>query len=103
MKIMISQPFAGKTQTEINFVRENATKYLKARGHEVIDTDFSYLEDDLICNFPIFSLGESIKAMSYCDAVYFCKGWEKHRGCVIEHLCAIFYGLKTFYEYQEEL
>lgn len=36
--------------------------------------------------------------MSYCHAVYFCKDWEKARGCRLEHEVALAYGLMVIYE-----
>ena len=36
--------------------------------------------------------------MSLCHAAYFCKGWEKTRGCKIEHDAAVAYGLEIIYE-----
>lgn len=36
--------------------------------------------------------------MSLCHAAYFCKGWEKARGCKIEHDAAVAYGLEIIYE-----
>ena len=36
--------------------------------------------------------------MSLCHAAYFCKGWEKARGCRIEHEAATAYGLTILYE-----
>lgn len=32
------------------------------------------------------------------EAAYFCKGWEKARGCRIEHEAAKAYGLEIIYE-----
>ena len=74
-KAMLSQPMAGKTPEEIVEVRDKAIKYLEKSGFQVVDTyfqnDFKYLSK------PLFCLGKSLMYMSYCDAVYFCKGWDK--------------------------
>lgn len=40
------------------------------------------------------ALAESLKKMKKCHAAYFCKGWEKARGCMLEHAAAVDYGLK---------
>lgn len=36
-------------------------------------------------------VGEDIKLLMECDAVYFCKGNGKSRGCQLEHKCATLY------------
>lgn len=100
-KVMISQPMAGKTPEEILKVRDKAVKYLEGLGYEVLDTyfpnDFNNLPMDIL-NKPLFFLGQSLMYMSYCDAVYFCKDWDKTRGCILEHKAAEVYGLKMMYE-----
>lgn len=100
-KVMISQPMAGKTPDEIVEVRDKAIKYLEKSGFEVVDTyfpnDSKYLTVDILSK-PLFCLGKSLMYMSYCDAVYFCKGWDKTRGCILEHKAAEAYGLEMLYE-----
>lgn len=105
MNVMISQPMGGKTEEQILDVKQKATEYLESQGHIVIDTLFNgyefsdeTLERNGIVSIPVYFLGESIKQMAKCDAVYFCDGWEKARGCLIEHGVAKAYGLKILYE-----
>lgn len=52
---------------------------------------------------PIYCLGLFIEAMSQCEAVYFCDGWEDTRGCRIEHEVAEAYGLDIIYATDEEV
>lgn len=82
-------------------VRDKAIKYLEKSGFEVVDTyfpnDSKYLTVDILSK-PLFCLGKSLMYMSYCDAVYFCKGWDKTRGCILEHKAAEAYGLERMYE-----
>lgn len=95
-KAMLSQPMAGKTPEEIVEVRGKAIKYLEKSGFQVVDT---YFPDDLkYLNKPLFCLGKSLMYMSYCDAAYFCTGWENARGCRIEHDAAVAYGLEVIEE-----
>ena len=49
-------------------------------------------------NEPLWHLGESLMILSTADIAYFVKGWDKARGCKIEHECAVQYGLKTIEE-----
>lgn len=104
-KAMLSQPMAGKTQEEIIATREKAIAALKARGFEVINTLFTdewyskeKLEERGVVQIPLCFLAKSLENMSLCHAAYFCKGWEKARGCKIEHDAAVAYGLVIIYE-----
>lgn len=102
MKFMISQPFAGLSDARIKRVRENAKAKLEAQGHEVIEShaNFSdrYLEKSGVRNIDLHYLAAAIMKMATCDAVYFCKGWENARGCVVEHEAAEKYGLEIIEE-----
>jgi len=95
---MISQPMAGKTDEEIRLTKLGAEMHLAELGYEVVDTYFAdeWLNEDKTKNKPVAFLAKSIEAMSRCDAVYFCAGWEKARGCRIEHEIAREYGLGIF-------
>lgn len=103
-KAMISQPMAGKTNDEIVEVRDKAIAVLEGMGYEVVNTLFTD-EDMEGCgdmkiplHIPVHYLAMSLKSMSLCNAVYFCKGWEDARGCRIEHDTAVAYGLEVMYE-----
>lgn len=100
MKIMISQPMAGKKYDEIQKEREAAVHALEAMGHTVVDTILTATppEDG---NVSLFYLSCALNLMSQCDGVLFLHGWEKARGCRIEHEAAVGYGLKVFYSLDE--
>lgn len=89
MKIMISQPMNGKSEEQIRNERADLIKELKEKGHEVIDTIFA--EETPEGDARLFYLAKSIEAMSKVDAVIFMPGWEKARGCKIEHEIAVRY------------
>lgn len=44
-----------------------------------------------------YYMGEDIKRLLMCDAVYFCDGWMSSNGCNAEYQIARLYGLKTIY------
>lgn len=98
-KVFISMPMNGKTDEEI--VKE--FKSIKKRvlelfdGCQVIDSVFSNFDLDNNANTPIHYLGRSIELLADADIVYFAKGWEKARGCLIEYQVAKTYG-KTYVE-----
>lgn len=104
-KAMLSQPMGGKTDEEIAATREKAIGAIVERGYEVVNTLFTdewYNKESAksgdVVQRPLFFLAKSLEEMSKCHAVYFCKGWEKARGCKIEHDAAVAYGLDIIYE-----
>lgn len=104
-KAMISQPMAGKTDEQIAATREKAIADLEAMGYEVVNTLFSdewysdaAMKERGVVQVPLCYLAKSLENMSLCHAAYFAKGWEKARGCRIEHDAAVAYGLEVLYE-----
>lgn len=104
-KAMLSQPMAGKTNEEIIETRERAIKRLEADGYEIVNTLFTdewygdkQMNERGVVQIPLCFLAKSLENMSLCHAAYFCKGWEKTRGCRIEHDAAVAYGLDVICE-----
>lgn len=93
---MISQPMCGKTNEQIREERADLVKRLQEEGIEVIDTIFEEAPADE--DMAIYCLSQSIRYIGKADALYFMKGWEKARGCKIEHEVAVEYGKQVFYE-----
>lgn len=93
---MISQPMRGKTNEQIRKERSELIFELENKGYEVLDTVFDIAPKD--GDEAIFYLSESIKYLAKADAVFFMKGWEKARGCKIEHEVAVEYDKQVFYE-----
>ena len=81
MKIYISVPISGQEQK----AREKADLIkakLSREGNDVVSPFDVYAGknptyEDYICY--------DLRAMLDCDAILFCKGWEKSCGCNIEH------------------
>lgn len=94
MKIMISQPMRGKTNEQIRKERKGIVNKLINEGHEVIDT---VLELDANKS-AIYYLAKSIELLDKADTIYFMKGWENARGCIIEHEVAKKYGKQIIYD-----
>ena len=95
----------GKTDEEIGAVRNKAIVALQSKGYEVVNTLFTdewYSDESMkergVIQIPLCFLAKSLEIMSLCHAAYFCKGWEKARGCRIEHDAAVSYGLNIIYE-----
>ena len=96
MKIMISQPMRNKTNEQIRAERADLVKRFEEEGLEVIDTVFEEAPADE--DIAIYMLSQSIRYIGKVDALYFMKGWEKARGCKIEHEVAVEYGKQVFYQ-----
>ena len=100
---MISQPMNGLSDEEVLETKYRATKAITAAGYEVKNSYFveSFRIDEdgnSHVNIPVAFLAKSIGVMAHCQAVYFCKGWKKARGCLIEHEIAQKYGIECLYE-----
>ena len=108
MKVFISVPMRGRTDEEIFDAIEDAEGKLVVMAAENNDDYIEYVNNFIpipseadIKNYAMWCLGEAIQKMSKCDAIYFCPGWEKARGCVIEHQVAASYGLMCLYQDDE--
>ena len=98
MKVFISQPMNGKSNEEIEAIREDIVNDFKEIYKEkvvILDSFFKNAPHDAK---PVWFLGKSLEIMSEADVVYFAKGWENARGCRIEHTVAKEYGLKIMEE-----
>lgn len=105
MKVMISQPLAGKTKEEIEATRGKAIEYLQNHGYEIVNTCYTddwYSKESMesrgVVQVPLCYLAKSLDNMSKSHIAYFAKGWENARGCKIEHDAAKAYGLQIMYE-----
>lgn len=91
MKVFISQPMIGFSREEVLRKRQEVKLRL---FHELGDYNIEYIEAYGRYSDPIMSIGESIKKMAEANVVYFMHGWEKNRGCRIEHQVAVEYGIR---------
>jgi len=90
-KLFISQPMKDKTESEIMAERADAIQAaVDAMGEpvEVIDTYFGDFDGK-----ALEFLGKSIMLLATADIAYFASGWDKARGCKIEHACAEAYNI----------
>ena len=83
-----------KTDEEIKKEREAAIQVVKEKFPdktiEVIDSFFENAPHDAK---PLWFLGKSFELLSGADLVVFIGEWEKYRGCKMEHLAAMEYGI----------
>ena len=102
-RAMISQPMVGRSDEEIAATRGRAVAVLESKGYEVVNTLFTedwHSERGMggVTAPGLFYLAKSLDAMSRCHAAYFCRGWDRARGCVIEEAAARAYGIDVIYE-----
>lgn len=97
-KLFISQPMKGKTDEEILAVREKAIQSAKEKLGEDVEVIDSFFQSAPVNARPLWFLGKSLELLSTADVAYFAKGWENFRGCKIENLCAIEYGIEMVIE-----
>ena len=99
-KLFISQPMNGKTDQEILETREKAIASVKEMigADEDVEVIDSFFQNAPVDASPLWYLGKSLELLSVADIAYFAKGWDKARGCKIEHICAIEYGIGAVIE-----
>ena len=93
-KAMFSQPMKGLTDEEIIKTREKAVAFLDSN---------EAMKERGVVNIPMCFMAKSIEDMSLCHVAYFAKGFEKARGCRIEHEVAKAYGMEILYEEFEDV
>lgn len=97
-RLFISQPMRGKTNEEILAVREKAIESAERNLGEKVEVIDSFFKDAPVDAKPLWYLAKSLELMSTADVVYFCKDWDKYRGCRIENTCAVEYGIELAFE-----
>ena len=100
IKVFISQPMANKTGKKILQERERAVKRVKKH----FDDDDIKIVDSYLgmagVDHPLALLGKSLIALSTADVAYFVKDFEKYRGCQMENMAAIAYGIEVIEEHE---
>ena len=94
-KLFISQPMKGKSDEEILQEREIAIQKAKEACGEDVEVIDSFFQNAPADARPLWFLGKSLELLSAADIAYFAPGWDRARGCMIEHECAVRYGINT--------
>ena len=92
-KLFISQPMKGKSDEDILKERDRAIRKAEAIGGEPIEVIDSFFQNAPADARPLWFLGKSLELLSTADVAYFAPGWDEARGCKIEHMCAVEYGI----------
>lgn len=103
MRIYISIPISGHNlMAQTGTALEIAGK-IKALGHEPVnpfETPLAPPEWSEQKKYAYY-MGEDVKRLLMCDAVYFHPHWTKSKGCSTEHDIAVRYGLERFYTFSD--
>ena len=104
MKIYISLPMTGYTKT-VKKRYDEAYKELKEKfGNGVViagPTNVDDFDDNgLDPNSPnhpwSWHMGEDVKVLLECDAIYLCQGWFNSEGCRIERSIAVTHNMSIY-------
>jgi hypothetical protein len=99
IRVFISQPMKDKTNEQILAEREKAIISVKEKYGDNIEVINSFFKDVPHDIKPLRFLAKSIELLATADVAYFCKDWDKYRGCKIENTCAIEYGIDVIENY----
>lgn len=99
MKVFISQPMKGKTNEEIKAERRRLIGKVRALYGDDIEIIDSFFENAPVDARPLWFLGKSLELLAAADVAAFARGWRDARGCRIENICAIEYGIEVVEDY----
>lgn len=99
MKVFISQPMKGKTNEEIKAERNRLIGKVRALYGDDIEIIDSFFENAPADARPLWFLGKSLELLATADVAAFARGWRDARGCRIENICAIEYGVEVVEDY----
>ena len=98
-KLYVSQPMRGRTNEQILADRQRAIESAERNLGEKVEVIDSFFQDAPVDAKPLWYLGKSLELLAAADVAYFAPGWELARGCKIENLCAIEYGITVIEDY----
>ena len=98
MKVFLSHPMSGLSETEVRCIRESALACLKKEYGDDVTLIDNYNHTNVPDNAGrLWHLGTSVSMMEDADLVIFCSNWNKALGCLIEHKICQLYGLSYKY------
>ena len=95
MKVFLSHPMSGLSQTDVLHIRLQAYDHLQEKYGDIELIDNYNHENVPEDAGRLWHLGASIQQMGQADAIYFCPGWMSANGCQIEHEICKLYELRV--------
>ena len=99
-RLFISQPMSDKTDEEIQAERDCIIADMKQLYGDIEAID-SFFKDAPHDAKPLWFLGKSLELLSTADIVYFAFGWDKYRGCCMEHEAAVKYNIGIIHHFND--
>ncbi|MBD5224840.1 MAG: DUF4406 domain-containing protein [Bacteroidales bacterium] len=98
MKIYISIPITGCDPAIQRAKAAEIADKIRALGHEPVNPFDTPLPPAGLSDKERYAyfMGEDIKRLLMCDAIYMCAGWVKSKGCKAEYDVAGCYHLERF-------
>lgn len=110
MKVFISIPQRGRPDSEVDAERTAIFQRIRKAYEtedtpenfpvEFIDQFYKGREEEIPVDgdrLGVFYLGISLQHLMFADAAYFADGWDKARGCRIEHAVCREYNIPILY------
>ena len=101
IRVFVSVGMSGRNEEDI---REDIRRSEKILKEIMEETDFEIVHN-YDCVTPkdkevgrLYYLGNAIVKMDECDLIFFTKGYEQHKGCLIEEYIAKLYQKDVVYE-----
>lgn len=103
MKIYISIPITGHDLQEQQRTAKDLSERIKSRGHDPVNPFDTPLAPENMSAREQYAyyMGEDLKQLLVCDAIYMSPGWHISRGCMIERTAATYMGLTIFHNISE--
>ena len=70
----------------------------KMKGRDTVIVNSYQTEEPKDGNVPLKYLAKSLELLADADMAFFGDGWNKTRGCMIEHICCVRYGIPIIYD-----
>ncbi len=98
MKIYMSIPITGH---DIELQKARAAEiadHIITLGHIPVDPFDTPEPPDTLGDRARYAyfMGEDLKRLLTCDAIYLDDGWQKSKGCILERTAGILYDLKSY-------
>lgn len=101
-RAMVSCPMNGRSEASIAMTMMHASDWLQEHGYWVVQSFVNKRVPLSVKHESVWYLAKSIEVLCEVDAVFFCKGWENARGCILEHEICKKYGIPCLYEQEDE-
>lgn len=100
-KCYISVPISGRDGDAVEADIIYASALVGKMGYEAVDPTSVEVQPDGDDDYAV-CMGNCIRALLKCNAIFMCNGWERSKGCRAEFQVAKVYGLVRYETYKAE-